>query len=291
VGGGLVAKGGPLNRFTIAGENRRFLWADAKIQGDTVVVQSDAINYPVAVRYAWWDDPLGCNLHNKAGLPASPFRTDNWPGVTAGVRSPRDPQPQRKLCQVPEDPSLPRALLIGDSISIDYTEPTRELLADNVNVQRIPWNGGDTNNGLARLNEAVGGVKWDVIHFNFGLHDLRCTDGQYQVPIEEYERNLREIVRRLKFTGAKLIWASTTPVPDGEPGRIKGDEIRYNKAAEKIMKENGVTINGLYARALPKLSRIQLPNGNVHFTAEGSNYLAEHVADSILKALSKSRQK
>ena len=57
------------------------------------------------------------------------------------------------------------------------------------------------------------------------------------------------------------------------------------------MKENGVMINDLYAHAFPKLSRIQLPNGNVHFTAEGSNYLAKHVADSILKALSKSHKK
>jgi hypothetical protein len=57
------------------------------------------------------------------------------------------------------------------------------------------------------------------------------------------------------------------------------------------MKENGVTINDLYARALPKLNRIQLPNGNVHFTAAGSNYLAEQVAASILKALGKSRKK
>ena len=72
------AKGGPLKWFAIAGENRRFLWADAEIEGDTIVVHSDAVKYPVAVRYAWWDDPLGCNLYNRDGLPASPFRTDDW---------------------------------------------------------------------------------------------------------------------------------------------------------------------------------------------------------------------
>ncbi len=282
--GGLVAKGEPLKGFVTAGENRRFVWADARIEGDTVLVRSDAIEYPVAVRYAWWDDPQGCNLYNQAGLPASPFRSDTWPGVTAEIRTPNDPQALRNLCQVPENPSLPRALLIGDSISIDYTEPTRELLDGRVNVQRIPWNGGDTRYGLQRLNEAVGGVKWDVIHFNFGLHDLRCTDGQYQVPIEEYEKNLREILRRLKFTGARLTWASTTPVPEGAGGRIPGDEARYNAVAKKAIEENGVPVNDLYAFAMPRLKELQQPN-NVHFHDAGSRVLAKRVAASILSAL------
>ncbi len=80
--GGLVAQGGePLKGFAIAGEDRKFVWADAGIQGDTVVVSSKEIAAPVAVRYAWADNPV-CNLFNKAGLPASPFRTDTWAGTT-----------------------------------------------------------------------------------------------------------------------------------------------------------------------------------------------------------------
>jgi sialate O-acetylesterase len=82
IGGGLVAKGDKLAGFAIAGEDRKFVWADARIEGDTVVVSSDKVAAPVAVRYAWADNP-DCNLYNKAGLPASPFRTDQWPGVTA----------------------------------------------------------------------------------------------------------------------------------------------------------------------------------------------------------------
>ncbi|HPC95433.1 MAG TPA: sialate O-acetylesterase [Sedimentisphaerales bacterium] len=82
VDGGLVAKGGePLKGFAIAGEDRRFVWADARIEGETVVVHSDKVPEPVAVRYAWANNPI-CNLYNKAGLPASPFRTDGWPGLT-----------------------------------------------------------------------------------------------------------------------------------------------------------------------------------------------------------------
>ena len=78
VGGGLVACGGDLKRFAIAGADKKFVWADAKIDGSTIVVRSDAVAEPVAVRYAWEDNPEGCNLYNEEGIPASPFRTDDW---------------------------------------------------------------------------------------------------------------------------------------------------------------------------------------------------------------------
>ncbi len=82
VGDGLVSKGGgPLTGFAIAGADGRFVWANAEIEGDTVVVWSDQVPSPVAVRYAWGNNP-SCNLYNAAGLPASPFRTDTWKGVT-----------------------------------------------------------------------------------------------------------------------------------------------------------------------------------------------------------------
>lgn len=76
--GGLVAKGGDLKQFAIAGDDKQFVWAQAKIEGNTVVVWSDAVKKPVAVRYAFHADPQGVNLYNAAGLPASPFRTDDW---------------------------------------------------------------------------------------------------------------------------------------------------------------------------------------------------------------------
>lgn len=78
VGGGLVAKDRELRRFAISGSDKRFVWASAKIEGDKVIIWSDVLNDPVAVRYAWASNPLGFNLYNKEGLPASPFRTDNW---------------------------------------------------------------------------------------------------------------------------------------------------------------------------------------------------------------------
>jgi sialate O-acetylesterase len=85
VGGWLEAKGTELKGFSIAGQDKKFVWTDAKIEGNTVVVSSDKISEPAAVRYAWADNPV-CNLYNKEELPASPFRTDDWPGLTVDKR-------------------------------------------------------------------------------------------------------------------------------------------------------------------------------------------------------------
>ena len=85
VGSGLVARGHDLKGFAIAGADQKFVWAKATIVGSKVVVSSDQVPHPVAVRYAWADNP-DCNLYNKEGFPASPFRTDDWPGVTFGVQ-------------------------------------------------------------------------------------------------------------------------------------------------------------------------------------------------------------
>ncbi len=85
VGGGLVAQGipeGRLEGFAVAGADRRFVRAEAAIEGDRVAVWSDLVPRPVAVRYAWADNPEGANLYNREGLPASPFRTDAWPVET-----------------------------------------------------------------------------------------------------------------------------------------------------------------------------------------------------------------
>ncbi len=82
IGNGLVCpKGKDLTGFAVAGEDRVFRWATAKIKRDTVIIWHQKIKLPVAVRYAWAANPK-CNLYNSAGLPASPFRTDEWPGLT-----------------------------------------------------------------------------------------------------------------------------------------------------------------------------------------------------------------
>ena len=203
------------------------------------------------------------------------------------------------LQAIDDDPKLPRVLLIGDSISIGYTLPTRELLAGKANVHRILTNGGPTTRGLEQIDRWLGEKPWDVIHFNWGLHDLKymgpnnenladpaAAGSHQQVPPAEYEKNLRKLVARLQETGATLIWCSTTPVPEGANGRIAGDAVEYNEIAAKVMEENYIAVDDLYTFAKPRLKEIQLP-ANVHFSKPGSKALAEQVAGSIEKALEK----
>jgi lysophospholipase L1-like esterase len=198
-------------------------------------------------------------------------------------------QPDPALTAVPDEPGLPRVLLIGDSISIGYTIPVRALLKGKANVHRVPENGGPTSTGLKEIEKWLGSSKWDVIHFNWGLHDLKfMEDGKHQVPLESYEKNLRELVKRLQATGAKLIWCSTTPVPDAKvnPPRKSDDVLAFNAVARKVMTENRIPIDDLYSHALPELSKIQLP-ANVHYRKEGYEMLAKQVAQSIEAALPK----
>jgi len=196
--------------------------------------------------------------------------------------------------QVDLDPNLPSLLLIGDSISMGYTIPVRRRLAGRMNVQRPPANCGPTARGLKRLDTWIGDVKWDVIHFNWGLHDLKYIDeagkltepgsGSQLAPVAQYEKNLDALVTRLEATGAKLIWASTTPVPKGAKGRAPGDAVRYNEAAARVMARHNVAINDLHAFTIPRLGDLQRPR-NVHFTARGSATLAARVASTVLGAL------
>ena len=134
-----------------------------------------------------------------------------------------------------------------------------------------------------------------VIHFNFGLHDLKYMgpngenlvepdEGKQQVSIEDYEANLRSIVKRLKETKATLIWRNTTPVPPGAKGRVVGDSEKYNKVAQRVMKENGIAIQDMYGFVHPQMDKIML-KANVHFTPAGSRELAKTVVEAISPAL------
>jgi acyl-CoA thioesterase-1 len=195
-----------------------------------------------------------------------------------------------------DPPSLPKVLIIGDSISMGYFEPTRTLLAGEANIYHNPGNAQHTAYGLAHLDEWLGDTQWDVIHFNHGLHDLKYIDesgkrvdpavGQQQIPIDQYAENLEALTIRLKKTGFPLVFATTTPVPEGASGRIPGDALHYNRAALEVMAKYGVFVNDLYSFARVQLSAIQNPR-DVHFTKAGSQRLAEQVAKSIAKALDK----
>lgn len=213
---------------------------------------------------------------------------------------------------ITDDPTLPRVLIIGDSVFIAYTLAVRKELAGIANVHRPPANCGSTKTALGSygLERWLAGAnaKWDVIHFNHGLHDLSYrfaddrdkndkgeyaspTNGGHQdVPPAEYEKNLHQIIARLKQTGAKLIFASTTPVPESDAAKyVKDSELPYNEIAKKVMAEEGVTWNYLWSLVKPRQTELQIPR-NVHFQATGSRLMAQQVADAIRAALPKAPQ-
>lgn len=203
------------------------------------------------------------------------------------------------------DPKLPNVLILGDSISIAYTLETRRLLKGKANVYRPmrkddkgPDNCGDTTMGLENLDKWLGDKKWDVIHFNWGLWDL-CyrhpesksqgkrdkVKGTLSTKPEQYEKNLETLVRRLKATGAKLIWANTTLVPEGEPGRFVGDDAKYNGIARRVMERHRIPINDLHATSVSFPADHFVKPGDVHFTSKASAKLAAQVAEAIGKQL------
>jgi lysophospholipase L1-like esterase len=182
---------------------------------------------------------------------------------------------------VQDDPKLPRVLLIGDSVSRGYTQAVRKSMAGKANVHRAPENCGPTANGLKKLDVWLGDGKWDVIHFNFGIHD-RAT------PPADYEQRLETIVTRLKATGAKVIWATTTPVPpDTKDGPTATQQIaEKNEVAAKVMKKFDVAVDDLFDFITPHLAKAQNPK-DVHFTGEGYDLLGNQVAASIESVLAK----
>ncbi len=193
---------------------------------------------------------------------------------------------------------LPKVLIIGDSISIGYSPHVIKMLKGKATVIHHRGNAQHTGTGLKKLDKWIGKTKWDVIHFNWGLWDLcyRHPDskaagkrdkinGKLTTSLEQYEKNLDQLVTRLKKTGATLIWAETTFVPDKEVGRIVGDEIKYNKIAAKIMKKHHITINDLYTLTAKFSPNLFTAPGNVHYTKKGSQKIAMQVVDHIKTAL------
>jgi acyl-CoA thioesterase-1 len=196
------------------------------------------------------------------------------------------------------DPKLPNVLLIGDSISIGYMLPVRKMLEGEANVFRPATNCGPTTRGLQSLDEWLGDRKWDIIHWNFGLHDLKylgpngenladpySATSHQQVPPDDYARNIRQLAQRLKRTGATVVFCQTTPVPEGAKGRVVGDSKKYNEIAEEVMESvGGIEINRLYDFAIDNVENLP---ANVHYSEEGSKKLASQVANVIRMALAK----
>ena len=243
-----------------------------------------------------------------AGTPvvfAEEQASDAWKKL---VRSPRfNKRPTFQF--VENDPKLPNVFLYGDSISIAYTDATREALKGKANVYRLYCNGGDSSSVITKMktmhdtmrNPQLAGhwdFDWDVIHFNVGLHDLKYmngkkldrVNGKQVTSTADYEKNLRAIIAYLKELApkAKLIFVTTTPVPEGEAGRIAGDAAKYNEVARKVLKDYPeIGVNDLYAFTKPHHAEWWTKPGNVHFNAEGATAQGKESARVIEQELKK----
>ena len=160
---------------------------------------------------------------------------------------------------------LPRVLILGDSV---YQQPARDAAkelkgrAEVVFATLQPGEVRHTQHAIENLDSLLGEGDWDLIHFNFGLGDLvhrapnmkafrvmaREAGGVRTTSPQQYERNLRTLVERLKATDARLVWASTTPIRHSSSNVFEmGSEIKYNAIAARVMASQKVPTNDMYS--------------------------------------------
>ena len=197
---------------------------------------------------------------------------------------------------------LPKVVLIGDSIRLGYAPEVAKLLAGKATIVSAKANGGDSANVLKNLTAWAIAEKPNIVHFNCGIHDTKKDkqSGKFQVPPEQYEKNLRSIVEQIrKETSARVIFATTTPIID-DRAAAKRDKatyelldasiIEFNGIASRVMKELKVPVDDLRAVIGAGEERGQLMSDDgVHFTAAGTKKLAAAVAEFIGEQLAESK--
>lgn len=193
----------------------------------------------------------------------------------------------------------PRILIIGDSISEGYFPYVKQALKDKAFVEHNAGNAQDTWHGLKNLEQWLGKSKWDVVYFNWGLWDLchrsindsgvlvKDVNGKVSATPNQYWQNLDSLVTILEKTGAKLVFATLTYIPDGAAGRISGDELVYNQIAVGVMKKHNIPVNDLCGLSKSVHIKHGKAPGNVHYTAEGYEKIAEAVIDMLNEVLTK----
>jgi lysophospholipase L1-like esterase len=192
-----------------------------------------------------------------------------------------------------QEKPLPKVVLVGDSIRMGYAPLVAKRLEGRAIIVSAKPNGEDSGNVLRNLEEWVISEKPDVVHLNAGLHDLKLTDKMYQVPLAEYEKNLKAILERIqKATHAKIIFATSTPILDNlhaqrKAGfdRFEADVQRYNAAAVAVMKQAGVPIDDLHQVVEAGGKEKLIGPDGTHYTAAGYELLADAVTSSILRSL------
>lgn len=203
--------------------------------------------------------------------------------------------------------SLPKVLFFGDSISGGYSKPLIKLMEGKAEMVKLGavatyrineeafWHSSGKAKSLdfgsakacvadlERFKRHLSETPYDVIHFNFGLNDsFRGRGGAWHNPVDQYAKDLEKIVTLLKKNGATIIWANTTPIPDGDDVRPKGDDLIYNAAAAKVMEKHGIPINDLHGVVTGWDGYAEWKKGDdVHFSGAVYAKLAEQIAAKI----------
>lgn len=195
---------------------------------------------------------------------------------------------------------MKKVFLIGDSIRHGYKDVVKRELADVAEVSSPDANCGTTAAALVGLTNWVLNTKYDLVHANCGLHDIKTvsygTRRPNVVPLAHYRDNVETILRTIREqTGAKVIWATTTPViyerahqmhaKARDFDRHEEDVISYNQAAVEVAKSLGVPVNDLYEFVMKAGKDKLLRQDGVHFTDEAYELLGKTVAAAIRKQL------
>ena len=190
-------------------------------------------------------------------------------------------------------------LIIGDSISIGYTPFVKENLVDKADVFHNEGNAQHTRNGLDKIEKWIGDGAWDIIQINWGLWDL-CyrnsnltgvasrdkVNGELINSVNDYAKNLDALIKLIRRkSDAKIIFVTTTFVPENEPGRFSDDAIKYNKAAKEVMIKNNVLVNDIFEPSILIHEKLGKGEADVHFTKEGYKALGVLITSFLEKEI------
>jgi len=311
--GGLATKAVSAAGFAIAASPFRWVWADAEVSGDTVVLSAPGIKAPQAARYAYEDLPShGATLVDSAGNPAAPFRTDRFYELSSEAVSPGDkPQAYDVRTVMIEDPLLPRILLLGDSISGGYFPGVRQQLDGQATVLGETAFTGQgkaqyrfytspaalREGGLATFLAERG--PFDIVHFNMGIHEFAWVNApnylkgkklteadpaNVKTEADAYAARLRDVVVLIRKAGAVPVFATSTATKaDGVIAHLPyylTNCQAFNAAAERTMRELDVPIVDIYGLIQPRIEEF-ISGDLIHFKSEASTEMATLIATQL----------
>jgi lysophospholipase L1-like esterase len=189
----------------------------------------------------------------------------------------------------------PKILIIGDSISIGYTPFVQAYFEGRAVVAHNPGNAQHTRTGLKNIKDWTGEEDWDIIQMNWGLWDLCYRNpelsvagkkdkikGKLTCSVKEYSDNLDSLIAFLRQeTNAKLVFVTTTYVPEDEPGRFSADVLKYNEAAKKMAQKYDVAVNDIYLPSVEIHKKYGNGRDDVHYSEEGYRALGKLIGSFL----------